>query len=92
MPLIIRNWRVERGDPFGAHLWFDPGCEGVILYSFRPAPDSEEAAVGSEGLAQDGAGRYLDSVVSVSATESGGGVVRHGEQLEFLGEDLGLPF
>jgi len=27
----IRSWRVQRAEPFGFHLWFDPTQESVAL-------------------------------------------------------------
>ncbi len=71
--LVIRNWRVTRGVPRGAHVWFDPGCEVVKLFSTL-APDSVRS-VGDQppsGVDKAQGSSYLDTVISVSAPEDEG--------------------
>ena len=42
----IRLWRVERADPFGLHLWFDPATEFPRLYELEPPTESGVQEVG----------------------------------------------
>ncbi len=93
LELMIRNWRVTRGIPGGAHVWFDPNCEVVRLFRI-PHPDGEGVPAASALVAvEDGFG-YLDKVVSVSADGPGlaGDASERFEQTVIEELDDGLPF
>ncbi len=60
--LTVRSWRITRGVPLGAHCWFDPSCEIVRIFSTHH--DGEV-----HGLDKGPDFEYLDSTVSVSASE-----------------------
>ncbi len=67
--LMIRMWRIARGEPYGLHMWFDPSCEYVRLYRL---PLSDSSVAPQDGLrgSVDSQGEigYLDRVVSVSVS------------------------
>jgi len=67
--LQICMWRVGRGQPSGAHVWFDPNTELVRLFR-RPPSDSGDAPGDSVGVAQLGEAGDLDRVGSVSECEA----------------------
>ena len=90
--LVIRNWRVTRGVPLGAHLWFDPVREEVRLFRLAPPPDSEGVSEFETALDAEEKIGYLDKVVSVSASEDGDGDVYDGKQISFVEDDAELPF
>ncbi len=86
--LIVRNWRVSKGDPSGAHVWFDPGKELVRLFRLPPH-DSEAATEDHAGVDKPGESGYLDSVISVSAEGNDARELSLGEQqwFDFFGEE-----
>ena len=34
--IAVRNWRITRAEPDGAHVWFDPTREAIQLYRLLP--------------------------------------------------------
>ncbi len=68
MEIPVRNWRVTRGIPSGAHVWFDPEREAIRLYS--TSVSEPETSLSALGVDMGAIRRYLDRVVSVSGLES----------------------
>ena len=90
--ILVRAWRVTRGEPSGSHLWFDPSTEFVRLFRLPP-PDGEDGLSELE-VAEGGESAYLDKVSSVSVSEPGrasdASNSLDNDPLPNLGEDL--PF
>ena len=81
--ISICNWRVQRAEPSGLHLWFDPSTELPALFTRHP--DSEPALLdlplGVDLASDDG---YLDRVVSVGALETETRALRGNEAMDLL--------
>ncbi len=69
--LVVRSWRITRGDPEGCHLWFDPRREDVRLYRLPPPVGVVDITDVRTGLAQQEGAGYLAKVGSVSASGPG---------------------
>ncbi len=91
--LVIRNWRITRGVPRGAHVWFDPECEVVKLLSIPPLDGVVPIDADPVGVDKAQGSSYLDMVSSVSACEDEGETfVQKNKQIDWV-EDLDeLPF
>ena len=59
--LVLRSWRVQKAEPSGFFVWFDPGREGIELYELEP-PKDEGVADASEGDDQRGLWDVRDQV------------------------------
>ena len=92
LEMIIRGWRVTRGIPSGAHVWFDPKCENVKLYRV-PLHDQRGSSADAPEVDEGGDTGYLDKVVSVSASGPGLGELSQEdfEQFGLLEEESELP-
>ena len=68
--IIIRAWRVTQGISFGAHIWFDPDVESVILLRVPSLDQRSHSDRLNEGVAMGDPESYLDKVGSVSGLEN----------------------
>ena len=37
--LVLRSWRVQKAEPSGFFVWYDPSREGIELYELEPPKD-----------------------------------------------------
>ena len=94
LEVVISMWRMSRGIPSGAHIWFDPTVESVRLFR---VPTAEQRSLNEQLLERVDSREEevdLDKVGSVSAGEDEDESYVSGspEQGFLLEEEEPLPF